>query len=126
MFTDDSEVLAAFINRPDSGGSKQIQNVGKLIPDYKSQHPRRWSSSRRIKPMNHAAHMGVMRNVYRVLFEDVKGKEHVGELLLFQTLIMNWNRHTDLSVEAMFVFWLVTPDAVLGRYRRFGGKYCPS
>jgi hypothetical protein len=32
-------------DRPDDGGSKHIWSVGKLLPDYTAQHPRRQSSS---------------------------------------------------------------------------------
>jgi hypothetical protein len=28
-------------HRPDDGGSKYLWNVGKLLPDYTAQHPRR-------------------------------------------------------------------------------------
>jgi hypothetical protein len=31
--------------RPDDGGSKHLWNVGKLLPDYTAQHPRRHSFS---------------------------------------------------------------------------------
>jgi hypothetical protein len=48
--TDVSEVLAAFIiramrNRPNDEGSKYLWNVGKLLPDYTAQQPRRQTSS---------------------------------------------------------------------------------
>jgi hypothetical protein len=37
------------MNRPDVGGSKHLWNVGKLLPDYRAQQPRRqlylWNSS---------------------------------------------------------------------------------
>jgi hypothetical protein len=32
-------------HRPDDGGSKNLWNVGKLLPDYTVQQPRRRSSS---------------------------------------------------------------------------------
>jgi hypothetical protein len=32
--------------RPDDGGSKHLWNVGKLLPDYTAQHPRRHTRSR--------------------------------------------------------------------------------
>jgi hypothetical protein len=32
-------------HRPDDGGSKHLRNVGKLLPDYTAQQPRRQSSS---------------------------------------------------------------------------------
>jgi hypothetical protein len=40
-------VLAAsrLTHRPDDGGSKQLRNVGKLLPDYTAQQPRRQPSS---------------------------------------------------------------------------------
>jgi hypothetical protein len=49
-FTDVLEALAVSIiramsNRPDDGGSKHLSNVGKLLPDYTAQQPRRQSSS---------------------------------------------------------------------------------
>jgi hypothetical protein len=34
-------------DRPDNGGSKHLWNVGKLLPDYTTQHSRRQSSSKR-------------------------------------------------------------------------------
>jgi hypothetical protein len=37
-FTDDSEVLAV---HPDVGSSKNLWNVGKLLPDYTAQHSKR-------------------------------------------------------------------------------------
>jgi hypothetical protein len=43
-----SHLLAASIIRamnPDDGGSKHLWNVGKFLPDYTEQQPRRWSSS---------------------------------------------------------------------------------
>jgi hypothetical protein len=33
------------IHRPDDGGSKNLRNVGKFVPDYTAQYPRRHSSS---------------------------------------------------------------------------------
>jgi hypothetical protein len=36
---------ARLIHRPDNGSSKYLWNVGKFIPDYMAQHPRRQSSS---------------------------------------------------------------------------------
>jgi hypothetical protein len=33
-----------FTHRPDDGGSKHLWNVGKLLPDYMAQHPRRQPS----------------------------------------------------------------------------------
>jgi hypothetical protein len=49
-FTDVSEVFAASIIRgighcPEDEGSKHLGNVGKLLPDYKAQQPRRKPSS---------------------------------------------------------------------------------
>jgi hypothetical protein len=37
--------LLTFFHRPDDGGSKHLWNVGKLLPDYTAQHPRRQLSS---------------------------------------------------------------------------------
>jgi hypothetical protein len=47
MFTDISEVLAAFINRvmTDDVGSNHIRKIGKLLPDYMVQQPKRQQSS---------------------------------------------------------------------------------
>jgi hypothetical protein len=33
------------MSRPDDGGSKDLRNVGKLLPDYTAQQPRRQTSS---------------------------------------------------------------------------------
>jgi hypothetical protein len=33
------------MGRPDDGGSKYLWNVGKLLPDYTTQHPRRQPSA---------------------------------------------------------------------------------
>jgi hypothetical protein len=38
---------------PNDGGSKHLRNVGKLLPDYTAQHPRRQSSL----PLNNCQHL---------------------------------------------------------------------
>jgi hypothetical protein len=38
------EVIFEIKNRPDDGGSKDLWNVGKLLPDYTAQQPRRQPS----------------------------------------------------------------------------------
>jgi hypothetical protein len=41
-----AEVFDVLEDRPDDGGSKHLLNVGKFLPDYTAQHPRRQPSSR--------------------------------------------------------------------------------
>jgi hypothetical protein len=49
------QVYRRLTHRPDHGGSKDLRNLGKILPDYTVQHPRRQPSSVQITSLLHSS-----------------------------------------------------------------------